>query len=294
VQLARIAGEDGRCLATIVNYACHPTTLAWDNTAISPDYVGAMREVIEHATGAPCLFLQGASGDLGPREGFVGDWAIADRNGRQLGYAALSALEALPTAGTSFVYAGPVVSGATIGVWKHVPLDANAVKRQERWQVKALVVDLPYRHDLPTLEETRNAHANWQREEENARATGDLSRARDCRALVEQAHRQIGRLCALPAGKCFTFGVTIARFSDAIWVFAPGELYQGFQIALRQRFPGRPIMVVTLTNDWQPGYLPAAASYGHGIYQEKIACVEAGALETLIEAVTREIKHLLD
>ena len=76
-------------LGTLVNYACHPTTLAWENTLISPDYVGAMREVVEQHTGAPCLFLQGASGDLGPREGFVGDTAVADRNGRQLGFAAL-------------------------------------------------------------------------------------------------------------------------------------------------------------------------------------------------------------
>ena len=60
-------------LATVVNYACHPTTLAWDNTLISPDYVGAMREVVEAATGGPCLFLQGASGDLGRGSGFVGE-----------------------------------------------------------------------------------------------------------------------------------------------------------------------------------------------------------------------------
>ena len=49
----------------MVNYACHPTTLAWENTLISPDFPGAMREVVERATAAPCVFLQGASGDLG-------------------------------------------------------------------------------------------------------------------------------------------------------------------------------------------------------------------------------------
>ena len=72
VLVARVTDESGKVLATVVNYACHPTTLAWDNTLISPDYVGAMREVVEQATGAPCLFLQGASGELGPREGFCG------------------------------------------------------------------------------------------------------------------------------------------------------------------------------------------------------------------------------
>ena len=78
VLVARATDEQGRTLATIVNYACHPTTLAWENTLISPDYPGAMREVVEGATRAPCVFLQGASGDVGPREGFVGDVRVAD------------------------------------------------------------------------------------------------------------------------------------------------------------------------------------------------------------------------
>ncbi|MGH7127631.1 MAG: neutral/alkaline non-lysosomal ceramidase N-terminal domain-containing protein, partial [Planctomycetaceae bacterium] len=103
VLVAKVQGEDGRTLATVVNYACHPTTLAWDNTLISPDYPGAMREAVEAATGASCLFLQGASGELGPREGFTGDVKIADRNGRQLGHAALSALTALPPPRTRYV-----------------------------------------------------------------------------------------------------------------------------------------------------------------------------------------------
>jgi hypothetical protein len=293
VLVARISGEDGKCLATIVNYACHPTTLAWDNTAISPDYVGAMREVVEHVTGAPCLFLQGASGDLGPREGFVGDWAVADRNGRQLGHAALSALEALPPPGTRFVYAGPVVSGTTIGTWRHEPLDAESLRKQERWHVRQQMVELPYRHDLPDLEETKAAHRKWHAEEENARAAGDPAKARDCRALVEQANRQINRLSVLPSGRVFPYRVTLWKLGDALWVLVPGELYQAFQIALRARFPAHPVIVATLTGDWQPGYLPAASSYGYGIYQETIAAVAAGSLETLIEAIARAIGTML-
>ena len=74
---ARVTGDDRCTLATIVNYACHPTTLAWENKLVSPDWPGTMRDVIEQATGAPCLFLQGASGELGPREGYVGDVAVA-------------------------------------------------------------------------------------------------------------------------------------------------------------------------------------------------------------------------
>jgi hypothetical protein len=35
--VGRITDATGRTRATLVNYACHPTTLAWENAAISPD-----------------------------------------------------------------------------------------------------------------------------------------------------------------------------------------------------------------------------------------------------------------
>jgi hypothetical protein len=286
VLIGRVTGETGETMAMVVNYACHPTTLAWDNTALSPDYVGAMREVVEQHTGAPCVFLQGASGDLGPREGFVGDWAVADRNGRQLGFAVLSALEALPPAGTRFVYAGPVISGTTIGTWKHEPVNAGAQARQSRWQCVRWTVDLPYRHDLPSLDEAREDQAHWKAAEAEAR---DANRARECRARVEQARRQTARLAVLPAGKTFPYAVNLLQLGESRWLFVPGELYQTFQIALRQRFPDLPLVVATLTGDWQPGYLPPASSYGYGVYQDAIAAVGAGALEILIESIARRI-----
>ena len=148
---------------------------------------------------------------------------------------------------------------------------------------------MPYRHDLPALEKTKAAHRQWQQEEEKARTAGAAQKARDCRAMVEQMHRQINRLNVLPAGKVFPFRINLWRLGDALWILVPGELYQTFQMTLRSRFPERPIMVATLTGDWQPGYLPAAPSYGYGIYQDVIAAVEAGSLEVLIEAIAREI-----
>jgi hypothetical protein len=286
VLVGRIWADGGATLGTIVNYACHPTTLAWDNTALSPDYVGAMREFVEHHTGAPCLFLQGASGDLGPREGFVGDSAVADRNGRQLGFAALAALEALPAPGTRYVYSGPVVSGTLIGTWKHEPLDAEALARQAAWQCKRWVVELPYRHDLPTMPATQERLAHWQTEEAKE---PDPHRKRQCRALVEQMTRQIARLAVLPVGKVFPYTVNLWRIGAARWLFVPGELYQTFQVTLRARFPELPLVVATHTGDWQPGYVVPANRYGYGIYQDVIAAVAPGALEVLIESIARHL-----
>lgn len=288
-----VADDTGEVLGTVVNYACHPTTLAWENTLISPDYVGAMREVIEQVTAAPCLFLQGASGDLGPKDGYVGDVSVADRNGRQLGFAALSAVAALPPPGTYFEFAGPVVSGAILGSWKHRPVSEAEHKRFAMWGTRRFVVALPYRLDLPKADATKAELAKWEAEEATALAAKDTDRVSECRARGEQMRRQLTRLAAMPSGPAYPYRVSVSRLGDAVWVFCPGELYQVFQTTLRARFPQVAIMIATVTNDWQPGYLPAASSYGYGIYQEVIAAVAPGSLETVIEVVTREIRGLL-
>jgi hypothetical protein len=290
--VARISNATGSRLATIVNYACHPTTLAWDNTLISPDWVGSMREVIEQSEGGPCLFLQGASGDLGPREGFVGDPAVADRNGRQVGYAALSTLASLPPAGTEYQYAGPVISGTAIGVWRHQPLPTEARECHQRWHWEQLMVELPYRYDLPTIEQTTFEREHWLAEEARARAANNEGLVRDCRAQVEQRTRQLDRLKNLVPGRCYPLTLQLGILGDAIWIFVPGELYQVFQTTLRDRFAPHPVFVTTLTNNWQPGYIPPARTYGYGIYQEAIAATSAGCLETLLEAVSRRLKFL--
>ncbi len=287
--IAKAIADDGQTLGTVVNYSCHPTTLAWENTLISPDYVGAMRETVENQTGAFCLFLQGASGDLGPREGFVGDTRVADRNGHELGYAALGGMESLVGPGMAFEYVGPVVSGAILGTWEYRPTQRN----HSIWEQQRTTVNLQYRLELPTEHETRAELAKWQAEETAARTAGNENRVRDCRARTEQMTRQLARIAALPQGRSYPFPVAITRIGDAIWVFTPGELYQYFQLKIRERFPKFAILVATLTNDWQPGYLPTATSYGYGIYQDVIAAVSAGSLETLTESVCKEIAAIV-
>ena len=186
--VARIADFEGRALGAVVNYACHPTTLAWENTLISPDYVGAMRELIEQNLDAPCFFIQGASGDLGPRVGFVGDTAVADSNGRQLGYTALAALEALPPARMQFEYVGPVISGATIGAWHYAPESSEAAQTASRWRQRKWTVDLKYRPGIPTAAEVEAERAGHLAAEQAARAAGDEAQARDCRAKPKLKH----------------------------------------------------------------------------------------------------------
>lgn len=293
VLVARATDPEGRTVATVVNYACHPTTLAWDNTLISPDYVGALREVVERETGAPCLFLQGASGELGPIEGFVGDPAIADRNGRQLAYAALATLTALPAAGTSFHYAGPVVSGATIGTWAHEALSAESRCAKAVWEHWSWREPLPYLPELPVRAAVEADLKAFQIGEAAARAEQDLARASECRAMAERKNRLLHRLAQLPPGEVFPLQVTLWRAGDAFWLGVQGEFYSVFQTDLRRRFPGTPIMVATLAADWGASYLPTRETYGKGIYQESIAVVAPGSLEQVLESVAGRIESSL-
>ena len=285
VLVARVTDAEGRTIATVVNYACHPTTLAWDNTLISPDYVGAMREVVEQATGAPCLFLQGASGDLGPRHGFVGDVSVADRNGRELGYAALAALESLPPAGQRFEYTGAVVSGATIGTWGLRPMPGDELASRQALRCRMLNIDLPYRAGLPTRHSTETQLADWQKAEAVAAHRNQRALARDCRAQVERLTRQLARLRSLPPGSFVPLRAAVWQWGDAYWVLLAGEHYQYLQRTLRAHLADHPVIVSTVTGGWRPGYLPVSAAYGKGIYQETIAVVAQGSIEQLVEVL---------
>src|SRR5262249_48867524 len=62
----RVEDVDGKPIAHAVNFAAHPTMLDAKGRKFSADYPGALAALVEKETGAPCLFLQGAAGDLSP------------------------------------------------------------------------------------------------------------------------------------------------------------------------------------------------------------------------------------
>ena len=280
-------------MASIVNYACHPTTLAWQNTLISPDYPGAMREVVERETGAPCLFLQGASGDLGPREGFVGDVDVADRNGRQLGYAALSALCELPPPSRRFRYTGPRESGATLGTWGWTRFSRDDERRSSRWKLRRWTVDLPYRRNSLDRTQIESELERCRVGEEQARDAGYETRAADFRALAEQQTRRLQRLESLPPGENIPYSFWLWSIGDAFWLAVEGEPYQVLQRSLRRRFPGVPIVVASLANGAGANYLIPAEAYGSGRYPDTIAVLARGSLETVTGEAGNQIEEWL-
>ena len=262
---------DGVVRGTLVNYACHPTTLAWQNREVSPDYVGAMREIVEAATGAPCLFVQGASGELAPREQYTGDVTVADRHGRSLGHAVLSALDALPVPGEELTLDGVVESGAPLAIWA-----GHAATGGEDAAGSVTSVELPLR-DLPTLDDLAE---EWKDIDPRSRDER-LGRARNLRdGYID--------------GPTVQHPVWAWRLGDAVIVGHPGEAYSRLQTTLRARFPETPIVVMNLTNG--PGfvYLPTRDAYDRGAYQAWQTPLAPGGLDLLEEHLVEVVGALLD
>ncbi len=285
VVVARVSRPDGSLVATVVNYACHPTSLAWENRLLSPDFPGAMRELVELATEAPCVFIQGASGELGPRIGFSGDTDVADRNGRQLGHAALSAIESLPPPGTDLAYTGAVESGALIGTWTEQALDPQRELEVRLWIRRHVCLELPYRSDLPSVKELESDLTRWSALEsagENAAGTARLNP----RAEAEKAKRFLERRRSLPAGSTYPYPIHLLRVGDAVWISVQGEPYSLLQTELRKRFPKLTLVIASVSGNWSPAYLPPVDAYGSGRYQDRIAVLAKGSLETLIDRIT--------
>ena len=272
VMVGRVSSQDGEVVGTVVNYACHPTTLAWDNRLISPDYVGAMRVLVEAETGAPCLFLQGASGELAPREQYSGDVEVADRHGRALGHAVLAALDGMPLPGTELELMGAVESGAPLAIWRGSPFAKELSARAVAGFVELHVVDLPSIEELTQRWAGIDEHV---REERLARARNQ----RDGRTV---------------SSSTVQFPVWAWRWGDAIIVGQPGEAYSRFQHTLRDRFPDHPIVVINLANGPGFGYLPTQDAYDRGAYQAWQTMLVAGSLDRLEDYATSLIRTLLD
>jgi hypothetical protein len=263
--IGRATSESGAILATLVNYACHPVTLAWQNSLISPDFIGGMRDVVEAQTGgAPCLFLQGASGELAPREHYVGDTAVADRNGRILGYAALAALEEMLPPATALEYAGPVESGAPLATWRRVPHVDGARTRSLSAQT------IPYELELKPLPPTAEVEAQL------ATAPDEFMR--------ERLRRKLRVLRVVGDGPRFTAHAWGWRIGEALLVAQPYEAYSRLQIQLRDAVPHTALAVMNITNGGY-AYLAPREMYALDQYQVWQSPFTAGCLETCIDAL---------
>jgi hypothetical protein len=254
--VGRITGADGAPIGTLVNYACHPTSVGGANRLISPDFPGALREVVEAATGGGiCLFINGASGELTPRRSFEDDVEAADQNGRELAYAVLQTLESLAPPGEMMTYVATEPSGADLARWAYAPNPPATAA--------ASLCDTVTLEMLPI------------RTEDEIRAEIAVTPKG---FMKERLERELAKREKVGNGPTFEMPVYAWKLGRSVFVGVPAELYSAFQIDLRARFPGLSIVVMNICNGGL-SYLPSRPAYDTDVYPVRIAMFAAGSME---------------
>lgn len=268
--VGRIANGSGQIRGTLVHYAAHPTSVGGANRLISPDYMGAMRELVERETGgATCVFLHGADGELTPRRSFEDDVEAADQNGRELGYAALSVLAGLFRPGERMVFDRRLESGATLGLWRFegVPPDTAIDARRDH-----VTLNLG---PLPSIDDCRS-------ECDDAPAGFEKERAQRRLALREK----------VGAGPTFDLPIYVWRLGRSFLVGAPIEFYSDVQIALREQFPDFTVLVLDVCNGFL-SYLPRAEDYQRDTYPVRISLFKEGSMERARDKLAEIIESMI-
>mgnify|MGYP003574860073 CR=1 FL=1 len=267
--VGRLNDLAGQLKAVICNYACHPTTFAHENTLISPDYVGAMRELIDEKLKVPTVFLQGASGDLAPKKQYVKDPEIVDANGRKLGYAVLATLENTSPINRKWTFDHALQSGAPLAIYAEKAIVPNQTFKQLKFEVK-----IPYKQ-LDAIEKI----------EQEFNACED-------RVMKDRLWRKLNTRKSIGEQTHAILPVWIWQFGDAFVVAQANEVYAIGQELIRAHFKSRHVTFVNIANGYL-GYLPPEHLYGKDIYAVWQTPFEKGGLELLIAEVIAKMEHLI-
>jgi hypothetical protein len=228
-----------------------------------------MSATVEADTGgAPCLFLHGPSGNQTPRDCYAADPAVADANGVILGHAALSALHGMLPPGKSLVFKGPQSSGAPLAIWETRDSAVDTTL-----EARVTYARLPPK-SWPTVAEIDQAIAT-------AQDRAAWTRMTRLRQFVVNLTEGLGN----------GFPIWVVRMGKAVLVGVPAEAFTDLQMELRRRFPELAVIVTNDTNGTY-NYLPPAAYYGNGAYEQDCADFGPGSLEIVTMEATRLIQEM--
>jgi len=232
--VAQLRRPDGEVVATIVNLACHPTCLSPKHRFATAAWPGQMRAVVEPATGAPVLFVQGATGDLNPDHSWgKGEVEAMVRLGRQAGEAAVAALGGLEA-----------LEGA--------PLSAESVEIA-----------------LPLVPELNRKGTPMEHDEALGRLFY-LPRFA-VRWLLDRCYPwRCRQTTAADGALAVPMEVQVLRIGDLALIGWAAEVFHGLGVTMKAESPARMTLFGGYTNG-MIGYLPTAEEHARGGYEVDMA-----------------------
>ncbi len=291
VLVTAIDDLDGNPVATLVNYACHPTIMGPENKLITPDYPGPVRETVESIVGGTCLFLQGAAGNQGPVDGFTGDTAVYRKLGKQLGIEAARVRLNIDPVPREEKLEEILPSGADLGMYTF----KQAGESDDTLGVIDSAASLPIK-EMPPESEVQAKFDSISANLENVRKSGGS--VEEIKQAAFPAKRE-----TLLLRHTQTFGqggnerdipIQVIRIGNTALVAIPVEPFAEIGTAVKERSPADWTLFSGYSNGYY-GYLPMAYAYPEGGYEVgPTAPFEAGAAEQMIEDCLEAIHKLWD
>jgi neutral ceramidase len=238
-RLVRLDTTEGEPLAALVHFACHPVSASGAMRQISADYIAPVRQMVESFTGATCLFLQGAAGNINPIE-MRHSFDPARRLGVMLGGEAAKLFASARAESASGL--------ATAGTRIELPaMTAASLEEAER-----AVAELEA--EVRRLRAEKAEGALWWAERRLRRAEGQRDSLRTGVPLPP-----------VPAE------IAALRFGDGALVTAPAEVFTETGMEIKRRSPLPRTLPVGYANG-SIGYVPILAAYPEGGYEVTHAC----------------------
>jgi hypothetical protein len=273
---------EGNPIATIVNYAMHPTIMAHDNQWVTPDFPGTMRSVVEHTVGGMCLFLQGASGNQGPVDGFTGDLRVYRKAGSKLGAEASRVRLNIDPLQREERLDRILSSGADLGIYTDVPIGES----DDTLAVSNISVELPSRNVL-TLAAAQKAFDEGQGRLDSVRAAGATKE--DVQQAVSEVKRaniqlNVARLShRLTENGHIKVNVQSMRFGESVLVSIPVEPFAELADEVKRRSTAENTIFSGFSNG-HVNYLPTDIAHEEGGYEIGVCIFAPGSAELAVRA----------
>jgi hypothetical protein len=288
VLVARIDGVDEQPIAVIVGYTMHPTTMGPSNRVMSPDWPGHLKRTVEHITGATCLFIQGATGDIGPGpDGFTDDLSVIQRLGAEIGCEAARVYFGLRLPAVRHEHERTWESGAPLGVWKAIPEPVQPVVVS----VLEGKAELPVGEQVP-LDQAEQAVADAQaRLDELKAANADPKEIEAATFVMKRANMTRARSRAYGSAPTYQVSLHLLQIGPVVLAGTEGEPFSGIGRAIKERSPFPHTWFGGYTGGWA-GYIPTPEEYPAAGYEIDTSPFAPEAASALVEGAVAALNNL--
>jgi hypothetical protein len=272
-------GEDGP-VASLLNFACHATVLSGANMLLSAEFPGVACRVVEAATGAPAVYLNGACGDVNPMW-MHQDFASVERAGQAVGGTAVRLLADLRAAGTGL--------RAHNIRWDEFPEHTAPGRLAEpRLRIARRAIELPLREFL--ADEEYAARAEAAEAEADRHPAASPTRREAMAQLSRHSAERWAAAWSRRTGDSGAYRTELQAMSLGVGLAIlalPGEFFAETGALIRKDAGVEQLLIACYANDYT-GYIVPEHAYEEGGYESGVTFFTAEA-ESIIRKSSLEL-----